>query len=187
MTATRTADPTALDLPGGEGHGRGDALTFRCDEFWSTNELTINWNSAHGSWPGGFTGQIAIENTGKESVNGWTLSWSFPGGQRVTVRDVRFCRHAPPRGPTPPRRSSAVWRACRCQNGMGNVSGPGSRPSGAVARFGATEHAGRLAVRRVEAVDVDGGGAHLQPDPRRPYGGPRAPRRLERVHRRARA
>ncbi|MEU1393614.1 MULTISPECIES: hypothetical protein [unclassified Nonomuraea] len=42
MTATRTADPTALDLPGGEGHGRGDALTFRCDEFWSTNELTIN-------------------------------------------------------------------------------------------------------------------------------------------------
>ncbi|MER6510980.1 glycoside hydrolase family 9 protein [Nonomuraea sp. NPDC001636] len=75
-------------------------------ESWSTNELTINWNSplawvsafladkgersacrvrysAHGSWPGGFTSQIVIENTGRESVNGWTLSWSFPGGQRI--------------------------------------------------------------------------------------------------------
>lgn len=75
-------------------------------ESWATNELTINWNSplvwvsafladkgeradcrvrytAHGSWPGGFTAQVAIENTGERAVHGWTLRWSFLGGQRV--------------------------------------------------------------------------------------------------------
>ncbi|MEU6790998.1 glycoside hydrolase family 9 protein [Nonomuraea wenchangensis] len=75
-------------------------------ESWSTNELTINWNSplawvsafladrgeradcrvsytAHGAWPGGFTAQVVIENTGKHAVDGWTLRWSFPGGQQA--------------------------------------------------------------------------------------------------------
>jgi endoglucanase len=73
-------------------------------ESWATNELTINWNSplawvsafladksersdcrvrysAHGS--GTFTGQVVITNTGKRTVDGWTLRWSFLGGQRV--------------------------------------------------------------------------------------------------------
>nr|WP_281250029.1 glycoside hydrolase family 9 protein [Nonomuraea jiangxiensis] len=75
-------------------------------ESWATNELTINWNSplawvstfladkgeragcrvrysAHGAGPGAFDAQIVIENTGKESVDGWTLRWSFLSGQRV--------------------------------------------------------------------------------------------------------
>ncbi|MFI7616037.1 glycoside hydrolase family 9 protein [Nonomuraea terrae] len=73
---------------------------------WATNELTINWNAplawisafladksgrsdcrvgytAHGAWPGGFTAQVTIENTGRKTVDGWSLRWSFPGGQRV--------------------------------------------------------------------------------------------------------
>ncbi|MFI6735993.1 glycoside hydrolase family 9 protein [Nonomuraea sp. NPDC050451] len=73
-------------------------------ESWATNELTINWNSplawvsafltdksgrsdcrvrytARGS--GTFTGQIVIENTGRQTVDGWALRWSFLGGQRV--------------------------------------------------------------------------------------------------------
>ncbi|MFG1617183.1 glycoside hydrolase family 9 protein [Nonomuraea wenchangensis] len=75
-------------------------------ESWSTNELTINWNSplawvsafladrgersdcrvsytAHGTWPGGFTAQVVIENTGKQAVDGWTLRWAFPAGQEA--------------------------------------------------------------------------------------------------------
>ncbi|MFI6631533.1 glycoside hydrolase family 9 protein [Nonomuraea fuscirosea] len=77
-------------------------------ESWSTNELTINWNSplawvsafltddggrsdcrvrysAHGSHT--FTAQVVIENAGKHSVDGWDLRWSFLSGQRV--RDGR--------------------------------------------------------------------------------------------------
>ncbi|TDE53615.1 glycosyl hydrolase family 5, partial [Nonomuraea mesophila] len=75
-------------------------------ESWATNELTINWNaplawvaafladgggrsecrvrySGHGSWPGGFIAQVVIENTGRQSVDGWSLRWSWLGGQRV--------------------------------------------------------------------------------------------------------
>ncbi|MET8862123.1 glycoside hydrolase family 9 protein [Nonomuraea sp. NPDC004580] len=75
-------------------------------ESWATNELTINWNSplawvsafladrgersdckvrysAHGSWPGGFTTQVVIENVGKKAVDGWRLRWSFLAGQKA--------------------------------------------------------------------------------------------------------
>ncbi|MEV0379297.1 glycoside hydrolase family 9 protein [Nonomuraea sp. NPDC050643] len=73
-------------------------------ESWATNELTINWNSpltwvsafladpgersdcrvrysAHGS--GTFAAQVVIENTGRHTVDGWSLRWSFLSGQRV--------------------------------------------------------------------------------------------------------
>jgi len=81
-------------------------------ESWSTNELTINWNSPlswvsafvadqadgsvppapsctvqflnHGQWPGHFIAQINLTNTGSSPVNGWELSWSFIGNQRIT-------------------------------------------------------------------------------------------------------
>ncbi|GGY38430.1 cellulase family glycosylhydrolase [Streptomyces djakartensis] len=36
------------------------------------------------SWPGGFQGEISLRNTGTSAIDGWTLRWSFPDGQRVT-------------------------------------------------------------------------------------------------------
>ena len=33
---------------------------------------------------GGFTAGLTITNTGSATVNGWTLAFSFPAGQRVT-------------------------------------------------------------------------------------------------------
>ncbi|CAG6395876.1 Ricin-type beta-trefoil lectin domain-containing protein [Actinacidiphila cocklensis] len=35
-------------------------------------------------WPGGFTGDVTIGNTGTTPVNGWTLTFSFPGDQKIT-------------------------------------------------------------------------------------------------------
>ncbi|WP_395994358.1 cellulose binding domain-containing protein [Catenulispora acidiphila] len=35
-------------------------------------------------WPGGFTANVTIANTGTTAVNGWTLGWSFPGDQKIT-------------------------------------------------------------------------------------------------------
>jgi endoglucanase len=75
-------------------------------ESWSTNELTINWNAPlawiagflahprqksdctvtytrHGDWPDGFNTQVTIRNTGTAAIEGWTLRWGFPGGQKV--------------------------------------------------------------------------------------------------------
>lgn len=79
---------------------------------WSTNELTVNWNSAlafaasfladqdtgsgaaaptceiqymvHGNWPGGNNTQIWIKNTGTSTINGWTLTWAYPADDKVT-------------------------------------------------------------------------------------------------------
>lgn len=83
-------------------------------QSWSTNEITVNWNSAlswaasfladhntgavaspptceiqyivHGTWPGGYNAQIWIKNTGNTSINGWNLTWAYPGDDTVTHR-----------------------------------------------------------------------------------------------------
>jgi hypothetical protein len=35
------------------------------------------------TWPGGFTANITITNTGSAAINGWTLRFTFPGTQQV--------------------------------------------------------------------------------------------------------
>ncbi len=35
-------------------------------------------------WPGGLTGNVTITNTGSNTVNGWTLAFTFPGDTKVT-------------------------------------------------------------------------------------------------------
>ncbi|MEV5400128.1 cellulase family glycosylhydrolase [Streptomyces cellulosae] len=37
-----------------------------------------------GEWPGGFQGEVVVRNTGSTAVDGWTLRWTFPTGQRIT-------------------------------------------------------------------------------------------------------
>jgi len=40
--------------------------------------------SISAQWPGGFQGLITISNTGTSAINGWTLTWAFANGQKVT-------------------------------------------------------------------------------------------------------
>jgi hypothetical protein len=35
-------------------------------------------------WPGGFVANITISDTGTAAINGWTLTFTFPGDQKVT-------------------------------------------------------------------------------------------------------
>jgi Cellulose binding domain/Bacterial Ig domain len=35
-------------------------------------------------WPGGFSANITITNTGTTVINGWTLAFTFPGNQQIT-------------------------------------------------------------------------------------------------------
>lgn len=39
---------------------------------------------APSSWPGGFTADVTIADTGSSMINSWTLSFSFPGDQHIT-------------------------------------------------------------------------------------------------------
>jgi O-glycosyl hydrolase len=36
------------------------------------------------SWPGGFTAQVVITNTGTTTINGWSLTFTFPGDEKIT-------------------------------------------------------------------------------------------------------
>jgi cellulose 1,4-beta-cellobiosidase len=36
------------------------------------------------TWPAGFQGQAVLTNTGRATVNGWALAWTFPGDQKIT-------------------------------------------------------------------------------------------------------
>jgi endoglucanase len=51
---------------------------------WSPPTATCQIGyTVHGTWPGGLNVQIWIENLGPGAVDGWTLSWTFPGDQTV--------------------------------------------------------------------------------------------------------
>jgi endoglucanase len=36
------------------------------------------------SWPGGFQAQIVLTNTGSSAISPWTLTWTFPGDQKIS-------------------------------------------------------------------------------------------------------
>ncbi|MET8861773.1 cellulose binding domain-containing protein [Nonomuraea sp. NPDC004580] len=37
-----------------------------------------------GQWQGGFQGEVTVTNTGTAPMSGWTVSWTYADGQRVT-------------------------------------------------------------------------------------------------------
>jgi len=48
-----------------------------------TGDCQVSY-TVHGSWPGGFTAQVTIANTGTTAIDGWQLGFDFPAaGQRV--------------------------------------------------------------------------------------------------------
>ncbi|MEU3459229.1 endo-1,4-beta-xylanase [Streptomyces sp. NPDC006733] len=69
-------------------------------------------------WTGGFTANVVVKNTGTTPVNGWTVGWSWPAGQRVTQ----------------------AWSTTLTQSGSqvtaANASYNGSLPAGGSASFG---------------------------------------------------
>ena len=69
------------------------------------------------SWSGGFQAEVTV-TAGASAINGWTVSWAFPGGQVI----------------------SQIWSGSHTQNGANvtvtNVSYNGALAPGASARFG---------------------------------------------------
>jgi hypothetical protein len=46
-----------------------------------TCHVTYTRNS---EWVGGFTAQVTIQNTGTTAINGWSVTFTFPGDQKIT-------------------------------------------------------------------------------------------------------
>jgi endo-1,4-beta-xylanase len=73
-------------------------VTVTASDSSGSGSTTFTWSISGGSttgvchatydrtseWPGGFTANVTIANTGTTAVNGWTLTWSFPGDQKIT-------------------------------------------------------------------------------------------------------
>ncbi|MGC4879510.1 cellulose binding domain-containing protein [Micromonospora sp. DT43] len=68
-----------------EDHATGTRLT-RTDTVpidpTPATPCTVSYRTGS-EWPGGFTAQITIKNTSTVPVNGWTLSFTFPGDQHI--------------------------------------------------------------------------------------------------------
>jgi endo-1,4-beta-xylanase len=69
-TGATGAASFAWNISGGGGGGGG-----------GTCHVTYTKNS---EWPGGFTAQVTIANTGTTTINGWSLTFTFPGDQKIT-------------------------------------------------------------------------------------------------------
>jgi hypothetical protein len=66
-TPSPTPSPTASTPPPPTG-GAACSASYTVTQFWS----------------GGFTADVTVRSTGTRPTTGWTVTWAYPGGQRVT-------------------------------------------------------------------------------------------------------
>ncbi|MFC9889337.1 cellulase family glycosylhydrolase [Streptomyces pilosus] len=62
---------------------RSAAVTVTTSPGGATGACAVGYRVT-GEWPGGFQGEVTVRNTGNAAVDGWTLRWAFPAGQRIT-------------------------------------------------------------------------------------------------------
>jgi cellulase/cellobiase CelA1 len=65
------------------------------------------------SWTGGFQAQVTLTDTGPSPISSWTLTWTFPGDQRIAT----------------------IWNATATQSG-GKVVATGESYNAAIAAAG---------------------------------------------------
>jgi hypothetical protein len=75
---TSSVTVTATDTTGASGSA---SFTWT---IGTTNGLSCHVTYTPNQWQGGFTASITIANTGTSAINGWTLTFTFPGDQKIT-------------------------------------------------------------------------------------------------------
>ncbi len=79
-SGNNTATVTVKDTTGATGSA-SFAWNISGSGGGGTCHVTYTKNS---EWAGGFTAQVAIQNTGTTTINGWSLTFTFPGDQKIT-------------------------------------------------------------------------------------------------------
>jgi hypothetical protein len=64
---------TAAHITADPGTGRSAPLSTGCLVSYTPSD-----------WPGAFTAKITISNRGATSINGWTLTFTFPGDEAIS-------------------------------------------------------------------------------------------------------
>ncbi len=78
--ASSTVTVTATDTTGASG-----SATFTWTVGTGTGGGTCHVTyTTTSQWPGGFTANVVINNTGTSTISNWTLAFTFPGDQKIT-------------------------------------------------------------------------------------------------------
>ncbi|HEU4328663.1 MAG TPA: cellulose-binding domain-containing protein, partial [Roseiflexaceae bacterium] len=129
VTPTRTTTPTRTATPTPTSTTRTPTVTpTRTTTATPTRTPTVTPTPTPGligscqvtyavgnQWPGGFSANVTIKNTGTTAISAWTLGWAFPSGQQV----------------------SQIWNATHMQTGA-NVSASNLSYNGTIAPNGGT-------------------------------------------------
>ncbi|WP_194891741.1 arabinofuranosidase catalytic domain-containing protein [Catenulispora pinisilvae] len=104
LTYSASGLPTGLSISGGgliagtpTTAGTSTVTVTATDGTGATGSATFTWTvtgtttgpchvdyTKTNEWPGGFTANVTITNTGTTPINGWTAAWTFPGDQKIT-------------------------------------------------------------------------------------------------------
>lgn len=76
--ASASVTVTVTDATGASGIA---TFTWTVNSTGGTCHVTYTRNS---EWPGGWTAQVVIANTGTTAINGWSVTFTFPGDQKIT-------------------------------------------------------------------------------------------------------
>lgn len=76
--ASSTVTVTASDTTGASGSA---VFTWTIGTGTGTCHVTYTTSS---QWAGGFTANVVINNTGTSAISNWTLTFTFPGDQKIT-------------------------------------------------------------------------------------------------------
>jgi endo-1,4-beta-xylanase len=105
LTYSATGLPAGLSISGSglisgtpTAAGSSTATVTATDATGASGSATFTWTISGGTtsgvchidyvksseWPGGFTANVTITNSGTSAINGWTLGFTFPGDQKIT-------------------------------------------------------------------------------------------------------
>jgi hypothetical protein len=80
-----TAGTSNVTVTATDGTSASGAASFTWTISGGTTTGTCHVTYTRNSeWPGGFTAQVVIANTGTSAINGWSVTFAFPGDQKIT-------------------------------------------------------------------------------------------------------
>jgi acetylxylan esterase len=78
---TSSVTVTATDTTGAKGTATFTWTVSASGGGGGSCKVTYTTNS---QWPGGFTAQVVIGNSGSSAISSWSLAFTFPGDQKIT-------------------------------------------------------------------------------------------------------
>ena len=84
ISGTPTAAGTfTVTVTATDGTGASGSATFTWTVTGAAGTCTVTYQT-QSQWAGGFVASVTIANPGSAPINGWTLTFTFPGDQKIT-------------------------------------------------------------------------------------------------------